>query len=148
MDTYFETAAPPRRPSPAATLATALPTRVIAAGLCLAVAAIHVVDQGGIPGAKDPGYVAAGYFLLELAAVVATALLVRRSSRSGWLLSLGVALGPLAGYVLSRGPGLPVYADDRGNWTEPIGLLSLGVELALLLLAGAALASSSEAARL
>jgi hypothetical protein len=47
----------------------------------------------------------------------------------------GVAVGPLLGYVLSRGPGLPGYDDDRGNWTEPLGLVSLGVEVLLLALA-------------
>ncbi|WP_258053225.1 hypothetical protein [Streptomyces sp. Ru72] len=45
-----------------------------------------------------------------------------------------MAVGPLLGYILSRGPGLPDYGDDIGNWTEPLGLLSLAVEGALLLL--------------
>ncbi len=38
------------------------------------------------------------------------------------------------GYVLSRGPGMPLYSDDRGNWTETIGVLSLIVEGVLLIL--------------
>jgi hypothetical protein len=38
----------------------------------------------------------------------------------------------LLGYIISRGPGLPGALDDRGNWTEPIGLISLAVEGALL----------------
>ncbi len=29
------------------------------------------------------------------------------------------------GYVLSRGPGLPDYTDDRGNWGEPLGVVNL-----------------------
>lgn len=37
--------------------------------------------------------------------------------------------------MLSRGPGLPDYTDDRGNWTEPIGLWSLALELTLAALA-------------
>jgi len=115
-------------------VAGALPARLAAAGLCLAVAVIHLKDQGGIPGDKAPTYVGIGYYLLEIGAVVAIALLLSRVYRRGWLLAIGVALGPLIGYVLSRGPGMPRYSDDRGNWTETIGVLSLIVEGLLLVL--------------
>lgn len=116
----------------------ALLSRLTASSLCLAVALIHVKDQGGFPGAKEPTYVGIGYYLLELAAVVGAVLLLRRTSRKGWFLSLGVAIGPLIGYVMSRGPGLPLYRDDRGNWTEPLGVISIVVEGVLLLLSFAA----------
>ncbi|WP_328383540.1 hypothetical protein OHS81_07265 [Streptomyces sp. NBC_00400] len=102
--------------------------------LCLAVAAIHVVDQGGLTATKDPSYIGVAYHVLEIAAVIAAVLLLLGLVRLGWLLAAGVALGPLVGYVLSRGPGLPHFSDDIGNWTEPLGLVSLAVEGALLLL--------------
>jgi peptidoglycan/LPS O-acetylase OafA/YrhL len=120
-----------------------------AAVLCLAVAWIHVQDQGGFPGDKTPAYVGIGYYLLELAGIAAAALLLHpraRASRGSWLLAAGVALGPLLGYVLSRGPGLPGYSDDRGNWTEPLGLISLAVEGLLLVLAVLALLTGRAAA--
>ena len=110
----------------------------VAALLNLGVAWIHVIDQGGLPGSKSPAYVGWGYYALELVAVpVAVALIVKpsRGQVATWLAAGAVAAGPLVGYVLSRGPGLPGYTDDRGNWTEPIGLLSLAVEGLLLLLA-------------
>jgi hypothetical protein len=113
-----------------------------AAALCLAVSWIHVQDQGGFPGDKEPGYVGAGYYLLEVAGVVGAALLLAggpRGRRGPWLLAAAVALGPLVGYVLSRGPGLPDYGDDRGNWSEPLGLVSIAVEVALLATAAAVL---------
>jgi len=113
--------------------------RVLGVIGCLAVAAIHVLDQGGLPGTKDPQYVQVMYYALEAAGVVAAALLVIRQARSGWLLTLGVAAGPIVGYVLSRGPGLPNYTDDVGNWTEPLGVVSLVVEGVLFILASAAL---------
>ena len=113
---------------------TAWAPRLIGAGLCLAVVAIHVVDQGGVPGAKDPFYVGVCYHLLEIAGLLAAGLLLCRLDRVGWPLAAGVALGPLLGYVLSRGPGLPEYTDDVGNWAEPLGVLSLVVEAALLAL--------------
>ena len=83
--------------------------RVVAAGLALGVAYIHVRDQGGFPGDKSPTYIALGYYLLEAAGVgTAIALLFAplRHLRRVWTLAIGVALGPLAGYVLSRGPWL------------------------------------------
>lgn len=101
----------------------------------MAIAIIHIKDQGGFPGDKQPRYVGVGYYLLELGAVVAVALLLSRAQRGGWFFSIGVALGPLLGYVLSRGPGLPLYRDDRGNWSETIGVASLVVEGLLLALA-------------
>ncbi|MFE2672327.1 hypothetical protein [Streptomyces hygroscopicus] len=101
---------------------------------CLVVAAIHVVDQGGITATREPAYIGIAYHVLEVAAVVAAALLLVGLVRPGWLLAAGVAAGPVLGYVLSRGPGLPDYTDDVGNWTEPLGLVSLAVEGALLLL--------------
>ena len=109
--------------------------RVAGAVLCLAVAAIHVIDQGGIPGSKTPAYVGDGYYALEIIAVVTAALLIAGAARAGWFVAMGVAAGPFIGYVLSRGPGLPGYTDDVGHWTEPLGLASLGVEAVLFVMA-------------
>ncbi|MFN2477755.1 MAG: hypothetical protein ABR615_01065 [Pseudonocardiaceae bacterium] len=106
---------------------------------CLAVAAIHVIDQGGVPGSKGPEYVQILYYALEVAAVLVAVLLLTKHARAGWLLSLGVAAGPIVCYVLSRGPGMPDYTDDIGNWAEPLGVVSLLVEGILLILAAALL---------
>jgi hypothetical protein len=128
-------------------LAAWMPARVAAATLSLAVVVIHVMDQGGFPGSKDPSYVGLGYYLLEAGGVVAAALLLSRTHfRKGWILALGVALGPLVGYVLSRGPGMPSYTDDKGNWTETLGVVSIFVEGTLLL--GALSAAASRLRRL
>lgn len=121
--------------APAMAAATRTAVRVVGAVLALEVTAIHIIDQGGIPGSKTPAYVGGGYYLLELAGLLAAALLFAGMTRPGWFVTIGVACGPLVGYVLSRGPGLPGYDDDRGNWCEPLGLMSLIVEGALLVLA-------------
>jgi di/tricarboxylate transporter len=128
-------------------LLRSLPARAIAAALCLAVAWIHVQDQGGFPGDKTPGYVGVGYYVLEATGVLCAVLLLFVGGRLptaplGWLVAAGVALGPLAGFVLSRGPGLPDYSDDKGNWTEPLGLISVAVEVVLLTLAVLAIVSA------
>jgi hypothetical protein len=92
------------------------PTRLARLGgavLCLAVAVIHVIDQGGIPGSKTPTYVGVGYYALEIIGVVTAGLLVVSIVRAGrflaaaWFLAAGVAVGPFIGYVLSRGPVCP-----------------------------------------
>src|SRR5690348_16398618 len=110
---------------------------VVGAVLALAVAYIHVADQGGFPGDKSPAYLGIGYYVLEVVAVVvAVALLVGRSrNRVGtWLLAAAVGAGPMTGYILTRGPGLPGATDDRGNWGEPLGVASLVVEGVLIVL--------------
>jgi hypothetical protein len=111
--------------------------RLAGAALCLAVAAIHVIDQGGFPGSKAPVYVCDGYYALELIGAVTAVLLITGAIQAGWFLAIGVAAGPFTGYMLSRGPGLPGYTDDVGNWTEPLGLASLTVEALLFALAAA-----------
>ncbi len=119
--------------------------RVAGALLSIGVVYVHLEDQSFFHFDKDPRYVLIGYIVLELAGILVAGLLLFRPSRAAWSLAGLVALGPIVGYALSRGPGLPDYADDRGNWTEPLGVFSLVVEVALLLLAGAVLARARTA---
>ena len=116
--------------------------RLVGALLALAVGYVHLKDQGGLPGEKDPSYIGLTYYALEVAAVVAALALVlgrTRQRAATWLLALGVGLGPVIGFVLSRGPGLPNYSDDKGNWTEQLGIISLVLEGLLIVVALAAL---------
>ena len=116
--------------------ATSVAARFVGALLCVQVAIIHVIDQGGVPGTKAPAYVGVGYWVLEILALVTAAVLItNRSPRSGWFVAIGVGAGPLIGYILSRGPGLPGYTDDVGNWGEPLGVFSLIAEAILVVLA-------------
>jgi hypothetical protein len=127
-----------------------LATRTVGAALALGVAYIHVKDQGGFPGEKTPTYVGIGYYVLEAAGLVlAIALLAGRGRHTlkVWAVTAGLALGPLVGFALSRGPGLPDYTDDKGNWTEPIGVASLIVEGTLLALAAVLLQRSRRTSR-
>lgn len=112
-------------------------TGIAGAVLALTVSVIHVLDQGGLTGMKDPAYLGYGYWVLELAGLVCAVLLLARN-RSGWVLAIGVAAGPLLGIIVSRSVGLPDATDDIGNWTEPLGVLAMVVESALLVLAVAA----------
>jgi hypothetical protein len=110
--------------------------RVVGALLCAGVAYIHIKDQGGIIGAKDPAYMQVGYYMIEVTALIAGVLLLtRRRSLTAWFLAIGVAAGPFVGLVLTRTTGLPGAMDDIGNWSETLGLVSLFVEGALFALA-------------
>ncbi|HEX4225569.1 MAG TPA: hypothetical protein VHZ97_24600, partial [Pseudonocardiaceae bacterium] len=85
------------------TNATNVAARFVGALLCVQVAVIHVIDQGGVPGTKAPTYVGVGYWVLEiLGLVTAAALIANRSLRSAWFVAIGVGVGPLIGYILSR----------------------------------------------
>ena len=129
---------------------TSFVPRLVGAALALAVAGIHIADQGGFPGSEAPDYKQVGFYLLEgVSVLTAAALLLAlrpEINRAAWTLAaVFVAAAPLLGYALSRGPGLPGFDDDRGNWTEPLGVASLVVESALLALSVAALAVAHRA---
>src|SRR5262249_10233596 len=111
--------------------------RGLSALLCPAIAALPRVDQGG-PALRVPHYVGGADIVLEVEAIVAATALVVSATRMWWLLSLGVAGVPLAGYIVTRSVGLPGYTYDVGNWGEPLGLASLVAEGSLLVLAALA----------
>jgi hypothetical protein len=99
----------------------------VAAGLLVAIAIIHIQDQGGLLGDQSPTWLKWGYYLVELSSLLA-ALLVARKRTAGWVLGLGAAAGPFTGYVLSRSVGLPGDSGDIGNWGYTLGQVSLVVE--------------------
>lgn len=114
--------------------------RLSGALLALAVAAVHVADQGGITALATPSWIGWGYRLIEVGAVLtAVLLLVPRSVGPvrdwlGWAAALLLGAGPLIGYVASRTVGLPGDPGDVGNWGYWVGTVSLFVEAALIVL--------------
>jgi hypothetical protein len=113
--------------------------RILGSLLCVGVAVIHVIDQHGL-SMKEPAYLGIGFYILKIVGVITAILLLSRATGVGWLLAIGVAAGPLAGYILSRGVGLPNATEDVGNWAEPLGVASLVVEGLLLLVSVAIVA--------
>lgn len=93
------------------------------------------------------------YILLVAGCAAAGAWLLSDRWRSGAVLGALVSLGALLGYVLTRSVGLPGARDDIGNWAEPLGVLSLVLEAAFVLLAyvwlrrGASLEAASRPSR-
>jgi hypothetical protein len=86
------------------------------------------------------------YLALIVGSLVSAALLVRGDDRRGWLGALLLPAGAFAAFVWSRTVGLPGGADDIGNWWEPLGLASLFVEGALVVLSGAVLSARTSLA--
>jgi hypothetical protein len=130
----------PARNSTASDVIPEIGVRVVGALLALAIAAVHVADQGGITVLNSPSWIGWGYRLIEVGAVLtALTLLLPRSATLGltWLgWGAGVLLGaaPFAAYIVSRTVGLPGDHADIGNWGYWVGTVSLFVEAALVML--------------
>jgi hypothetical protein len=109
--------------------------RLVGSLLALAIAAVHVADQGGVTALASPAWIGWGYRLVEAgAALTALMLLVPRSAWLGWAAGLLLGTGPFIGYMASRTVGLPGDSQDVGNWGYWIGTVSLVVEAALVVL--------------
>lgn len=96
---------------------------------------IHLVD--GIDKYHETRYVFWMYMALIAGCLVTAAAVLLSRSRLTLLAAAGLAASAFAGYVLSRTTGLPNATEDIGNWAEPLGLASLFVEGAVVVLAGA-----------
>ena len=107
--------------------------RAAAAAGLVAVAVLHVAAAG------DEWEEARGLFWLFVALAAACLIVAARLAlgRDRWARAavLALALTPIAGYVLSRSIGLPGASDDVGDWGNALGLASLAVEAALVVLA-------------
>lgn len=123
--------------------ATAIPEitmRLVGALLALAVAAVHVADQGGMTSLGSPDWLGWAFRIVEAGgAITAFTLLLPRTAWLGWSAGLLLGLGPLLGYLTTRSIGLPGDAGDVGNWGYWTGTVSLIIEAALVVLSAAML---------
>ena len=108
------------------TTATAVQGAGIA--LILVTGAIHFLDAPSSFG--DATYKGVLFLANGIAAIVAAFGIYRGERRWGWGLGVLVAGGALVSYVISRTMGLPGLAPDI--WLEPLGVLSLLVEAAFI----------------
>jgi hypothetical protein len=118
----------------------AITVRLSGALLALAVATVHVADQGGVTALATPTWIGWGYRVIEVGAILTAALLLLPRSVwlvrdwMGWAAGLLLGAGPFIGYVLSRTVGLPGDPGDVGNWGYWVGTVSLFIEAALIIL--------------
>ena len=114
--------------------------RFAGALLAMAVAAVHVADQGGVTVLTDPAWMGWGFRLIEVGGVLTALILLLPRSAWFWPAWLGWAAGALLGagpflaYVTSRTVGVPGDRADVGNWGYWVGTVSLLIEAALVML--------------
>src|SRR5262249_18594850 len=105
--------------------------RFAGALMAVAVAAVHVADQGGITVMADPAWIGWGYRLIEVGGVLtALILLLPRQAwpGPGWLgWAAGRLLGarPPPGLTAHPPGGLPGDPADSGHWAARLGTGSL-----------------------
>ena len=122
--------------------------RLVGGLLAVAIAAVHVADQGGITSLGSPAWMGWSFRLIEAGAVLtALALLVPWSAWLGWAAALLLGTGPFVGYIASRTVGVPGDPGDVGNWGYWVGTVSLVVEAALIVLSAGMLLAARQHAK-
>jgi hypothetical protein len=108
--------------------------RALGFGGMLGIALIHLLDVIG--KIKETPYLRVMYIALMVASVAVAFYLLHTGSTRAWAAAGLLAAATLTGFILSRTTGLPHASDDIGNWTEGLGLASMFVEAAVIVLAG------------
>ena len=109
------------------------------------IAAVHAVDAVG--KWSETRYVFWMYIAVILGTIAVGAWTLFTRSRTALLAAAGLAASVLLGYVVNRTVGLPNATDDIGNWTEPLGLASMVIEAATVLVSVAAFATTGRRGR-
>jgi hypothetical protein len=104
----------------------------------LAVALIHLLDV--FSKFSETPYLGVMYIVLMLSSIVVAFALLHTGRPVAWMAAGALAAATLIGFILSRTTGLPSSTGDVGNWKEPLGVASVFVESAVILLSGYALA--------
>jgi hypothetical protein len=104
-------------------------TTMRSAALMLGLAGIIAVHVMDLPGKlTEVPYMGVMYIGVILAAGVLIHRLITGPNQHDYLAATSLAAAVIAGFVINRTIGMPGATDDIGNWTEPLGLLSLVVE--------------------
>lgn len=90
-------------------------------------AAVHIMD---LPSKwNETFYIAVMYMgVIAFSAFLVDRLIVKVSTRD-YLASAALSTMVLLGYIVNRTVGMPGSTGDIGNWFEPLGLLSLAIEV-------------------
>jgi hypothetical protein len=91
------------------------------------IAAIHIMD---LPGkfAETP-YLAWGYLGIIAACGILIERIATAQRKQDYAAAAFLSVGVLLGFILDRTTGMPGATGDIGNWFEPLGLLSVVVEV-------------------
>jgi hypothetical protein len=114
------------------------PLRFTAAAVSLTAAAAHLpVTEDYL---HEAAYIGILFIVLSVACVLEAVALLRRDTRGVWIAVASTCGAAVVGYVWSRAIGLPQIADDVGNWTEPLGVVSIAAEAVAVACAAVTLA--------
>lgn len=108
--------------------------RLLLRGLAAAgLAGIALIHLEQLPETwRQTPLLGAMYAALVVVAAAAAIAVVARDGRLLWLAVFLIAAGPAAGYAVTRSQAVFFDDQDVGNWLEPLGLVSLFVELSLM----------------
>lgn len=91
------------------------------------VAVIHIMD---LPGKwEETRYLAFGYLGIIVVAAVLIERILHKGTARDYAAAAALSLAVIVGFVVNRTVGMPGAMGDIGNWFEPLGLLSLFVEI-------------------
>jgi hypothetical protein len=113
-----------------------LKAQILAVVGLVGIAIVHLIDSVGTY--SETRYVFWLYVALIVGCVAQSAILLfaqRVDGAIAWSAVVVLGLAPLVGYVLSRSTGLPADSGDIGDWSEPLGLVSMFVEALVIVLA-------------
>ena len=109
------------------------PWRWAAAAISLTVAAAHLPL---IPEhLNEAPYIGLSFIGLEFAAVGLAIALVNWDTAGTWRAAVVVPALAVVAYLVTRTVALPEIADDKGNWTDPLGAVALSAEVLLVIVA-------------
>lgn len=105
--------------------------RVVLIPAALITALSHVPVTG--PHLKEAHYIGVLFIVLEAASVLVALAVLGSESRFLAGAAAGLAALAIGAYLLTRSVALPEIGDDVGNWTEPLGIVALTAEAAMVL---------------
>lgn len=106
------------------------PWRLIAAAAAVSTAVAHLpILQEHL---KEAPYIGIGFLLLIIVGLLLSQLLLLADTPAVWTATLVVAVLALLAYVASRTFGLPLIGDDIGNWADPLGIVAVASEAAMV----------------
>lgn len=88
--------------------------------------AVHVMD---LPGKlEEVPYLGVMYIIVILLAGFLVHRVLSGATKRDYVAAAALAAAVIVGFVINRTVGMPGATDDIGNWSEPLGLLSLVIE--------------------
>jgi hypothetical protein len=115
--------------------------RYPAAALGIVAALVHVpVTPAHL---QEAPYIGVLFMVFTTVCLLAVTLLLISDSLAAWTILGGSCLLAVAAFVISRTVGLPLMADDIGNWSESMGVIALLSESAVVIVTAFAVASGS-----